>query len=64
MVLAAQRETLLVVRAGFVILLDLRTGAVREIGIDLRPSSEADHGAALPTGGFIVSGPTGTFRFD
>jgi hypothetical protein len=64
MVLAAQRETLLVVRAGFVILLDLRTGSVREIGIDLRPSSEADHGAALPTGGFIVSGPAGTFRFD
>lgn len=64
MVLAAQRETLLIVRAGFVVLMDLRTGAVRDIGIDLRPSSEADHGAAVPTGGFIVSGPAGTFRID
>jgi hypothetical protein len=64
MVLAAQRETILVVRAGFVVLVDLRTGLVRDIGIDLRPSSEADHGAALPTGGFIVSGPAGTFRID
>jgi hypothetical protein len=63
-VLAAQGQTLLVARSGFVVLIDLRTGAVRDIGIDLRPSSEADHGAALPTGGFIVSGPAGTFRID
>ena len=64
MVLAAQGETLLVVRGGFVVLIDIRTGKVREIGIDLRPSSTDDHGAALPTGGFIVSGPAGTFRID
>jgi hypothetical protein len=64
MVLAAQRETLLVVRGGFVILMDLRTGVVRETGVDLRPSPTDDHGAALPTGGFVVSGPAGTFRID
>lgn len=64
MVLAAQRETLLVVRSGFVTLMDLGTGSVRDLGIDLRPSSEANHGAALPTGGFIISGPAGTFRID
>jgi hypothetical protein len=64
MVLAAQRETLLVVRGGFVVLIDLRTGAVRDIGIDLRPSSEAARGAALPTNGFVVSSPAGTFRID
>ena len=64
MVLAVQRETVLVVRGGFVVLLDLRTGAVRDIGIDLRPSSEAAHGAALPTSGFVVSSPAGTFRID
>jgi hypothetical protein len=63
-VLAVQRETLLVVRGGFVVLIDLRTGVVREIGIDLRPSSEAAHGAALPTNGFVVSSPAGTFRID
>jgi hypothetical protein len=64
MVLAAQGERLLIVRSGFVVLVDLGTGFVRELGIDLRPSSEAEHGAALPTGGFIVSGPAGTFRID
>ena len=63
-VLAAHGDTLLVVRGGFVVLIDLRTGAVREIGIDLRPSSEAAHGAALPTNGFVVSSPAGTFRID
>jgi hypothetical protein len=64
MVLAAQRETLLVVRGGFVILIDLPTGVVRNIGIDLRPSSEAARGAALPPNGFVVSSPAGTFRID
>jgi hypothetical protein len=64
MVLAAQREALLVVRGGFVVLMDLRTGAVREIGIDLRPSSEGAHAAALPSNGFMVSSPAGTFRID
>jgi hypothetical protein len=64
LVLAAQRETLLVVRGGFVVLVDLRTGVVRDIGIDLRPGSEAAHGAALPTNGFVISGQAGTFRID
>jgi hypothetical protein len=64
MVLAVQDETLLVVRGGFVVLVDLRTGLVRDIGLDLRPSSEAAHGAALPTSGFVISSPAGTFRVD
>jgi hypothetical protein len=63
-VLAHQRGTLLVVRGGVVMLLDLSTGAVRETGLDLRPNSEGTHASALPGGGFFLSSSTATYRID
>lgn len=63
-VLAHQRGTLLVVRGGVVVLLDLSTGGVRETGLDLRPNSEGTHAFALPGGGFVLSSSTTTYRID
>lgn len=63
-VLAYQRGTLLVVRGGVVVLLDTSTGAVRGIGLDLRPYDEGAQAAALPSGGFVLSSSSDTYRID
>jgi hypothetical protein len=63
-VLAYQRGTLLLVRGGVVVLLDTSTGALRDIGLALRPESESARAAALPTGGFILSTSAGAYRID
>jgi hypothetical protein len=63
-VLTHRAGTLLVVRGGVVILLELSTGAVRETGLDLRPNSEGAYAAALPSGGFVLSSGTTTYRID
>jgi hypothetical protein len=64
LVVAYQRDVLLVVRGGVVVLIDLRTGAVRDTGLDLRPSAGGVSGSALPSGGFLLSGGTFTYRID
>lgn len=63
-VLAYQHDTLLVVRGGVVVLLDTGTGAVRGTGLDLRPHSEGAQAAALPSGGFVLSSSSDTYRID
>ena len=63
-VLAYQRGTLLVIRGGAVVVLDTTTGAVRDIGLDLRASSNAAQAAALPSGGFLLASGTATYRID
>lgn len=63
-VLAHQRGTLLVVRGGVVVLLDLSTGGVRDTGLDLRPNSEGTQAFALPSGGFVLSSSATTYRID
>ena len=63
-VLAHQRGTLLVVRGGVVVLIDLGTGGVRETGLDLRPNSGGTHAFALPSGGFLLSSSMATYRID
>ena len=63
-VLAHRGGTLLVVRGGVVVLLELSTGVVKETGLDLRPNSEGAHAAALPSGGFFLSSRTTTYRID
>lgn len=63
-VLAHQRDTLLVARGGVVVLLDLRTGAVRDTGLDFRPENGGAQAAALPSGGFLLSSYTATYRID
>jgi dipeptidyl aminopeptidase/acylaminoacyl peptidase len=63
-VLAHQRATLLVLRGGVIVLLELSTGAVRETGLDLRPNSEGTHASALPGGGFFLSGSSASYRID
>jgi len=63
-VLAHQRGTLLVVRGGVVVLIDMSTGAVSETGLDLRPNSEGAQATALPGGGFVLSSNSATYRID
>lgn len=63
-VLAHQRGTLLVVRGGVVVLMDMSTGVVSETGLDLRPSSEGAQATALPSGGFVLSSSSATYRID
>ena len=63
-VLAHQSGTLLVMRGGVVVLLDMRSGAVRDTGLDLRPNSEGAQAFALPDGGFFLSGSTASYRID
>jgi hypothetical protein len=63
-VLADQHGTLLVVRGGVVVLLDTSTGAVRGTGLDLRPDAEGAQAAALPSGGFVLSSSSDTYRID
>lgn len=64
LVLAHQRDTLLVVRGGVVVLIDLRTGAVRDTGLDLAPGGGSPSGAGLPGGGFVLSSHVTTYRID
>jgi len=63
-VLAHHSGTLLIVRGGVVVLLDMRSGAVRDTGLDIRPDSGGAHGAALPSGGFVLSSSSATYRID
>jgi hypothetical protein len=63
-VLAHQSGTLLVVRGGVVVLIDMTTGTVRETGLDLRPNSEGAQATALPGGGFVLSSSSATYRID
>jgi hypothetical protein len=63
-VLAHHSGTLLIVRGGVVVLLDMRSGAVRDTGLDLRPDGGGAHAAALPSGGFVLSSLSGTYRID
>jgi hypothetical protein len=63
-VLAHQRGTLLVVRGGVVVLIDMSTGVVSETGLDLRPNSEGAQATAIPSGGFVLSSSTSTYRID
>jgi hypothetical protein len=63
-VLAHQSGTLLVARDGVVVLLELRSGALRDTGLDLRPDAGGAHVATLPTGGFLLSSSAGTYRID
>jgi hypothetical protein len=63
-VLAHQSGTLLILRGGVVVLLDIRSGAVRDTGLDIRPDSGGAHGAALPSGGFVLSSSSATYRID
>ncbi len=65
LVLAHQRDTLLVVRDRIVVvLIDLRTGAVRDTGLELATGGGSPSGAALPGGGFVLSSGTSTYRID
>jgi hypothetical protein len=63
-VLAHQRGTLLVVRGGVVVLIDIGNGAARETGLDLRPDSAGAQAIALPSGGFVLSSSSTTYRID
>lgn len=64
-VLAYQNDTLLVVRDEIFVLIDIRTGAVRDTGLDLRPFGGPGFKlATLPTGGFVLSNDKATYRID
>lgn len=63
--LAYQSGTLLVARGAIFVVLDTRTGAVRDTGLDLRPfGGPGFQVAALPAGGFLLSNDTATYRID
>ena len=64
LILAHQRDTLLVVRGSVVVIIDLRTGAVRDTGLNLAPGGGSPSGAALPGGGFVLSSQVTTYRID
>jgi hypothetical protein len=61
-VVAYQQDLLLIVRGGVVVLMDLGTGGVRDTGLDLRPDAGGVSGSAIPSGGFLLSGRTFTYR--
>jgi hypothetical protein len=63
-VLAHQNGTLLVARGPSFVVLDLRSGAVRETGLDFGPFSDGFQAAALPIGGYVLSNSTATYRLD
>lgn len=63
-VLAHQSGTLMVVRGGVVVLIDMNTGVVSETGLDLRPNSGGAQAKALPSGGFVLSSSSATYRID
>jgi hypothetical protein len=64
-VLGYQNVTLLIVRAEIFVLLNLRTGAVRDTGLDLRPvGGPGFQHAPLPSGGFVLSNDSATYRID
>jgi hypothetical protein len=64
-VLAHQSDTLLIVREGIFVLMNIRTGVVRDTGLDLRPFGGPGFKlATLPTGGFVLSNDKGTYRID
>jgi hypothetical protein len=64
-VLAHQNDTLLVVRDQVFVLMNIRTGAVRDTGLDLGPFGGPGFKlATLPTGGFVLSNDKATYRID
>jgi len=63
--LGYQNDTLLIIRSDIFVLLNVRTGAVRDTGLDLRPfGGPGFQHAALPSGGFVLSNDSATYRID
>ena len=62
--LAYDAGRLLVARGRRALLIDLSTGETTDAGIDIGTDSVGALGAGLPTGGFILSTATATYRID